>query len=55
MKRFDVEPGEREVLIRIEDERGAVTTLLVTREQLDLMADLIDDALLSGDSGGDDG
>ena len=45
LTRFAVEPTGDDFLLTLEDAGGAVVRLTATEEQLDVLADLIDDAL----------
>jgi hypothetical protein len=54
LKRFDVEGGGDAFILRIEDADGNVIDLQATRDQLDMLADALDDVLLHDGSPDDD-
>ncbi len=50
LKRFDIAGGGAAFLIEIEDDKGRTIQLRASRDQLDILADAIDDALLTDDA-----
>ena len=50
LRRFEVEGSGREFTLRIEDDAGNTLELLASRDQLDVIADSLDDILLLDDS-----
>jgi hypothetical protein len=49
--RFEVDPAGKDFTLHVEDESGNKLVLLASRDQLDVIADSLDDILLSDDSG----
>jgi hypothetical protein len=48
LARFDVEGSGREFTLHITDEAGHTLVLRASHDQLDILADVLDDALLGG-------
>ena len=51
LKRFEVRGEEQEFTIHIEDDAGQTIEMSASRDQLDVIADGLDDILLNDDSG----
>lgn len=51
MKRFEVKPAGADFTIHITNESDETLDMLCTRDQLDVLADALDDILLADDSG----
>ena len=50
LKRFEVDGSGKAFTLRIEDDRGNTLELVASRDQLDVLADALDDVLLQDDS-----
>lgn len=51
LARFEIRPAGQDFTLHIENESGATFELLATHDQLDVLADALDDVLMSDEAG----
>ena len=49
--RFEVRPAGQDFTLHIENETGEIFELVATHDQLDVLADALDDVLMSDEAG----